>query len=159
MTQKRLHEQSFKVIKYLVNKQVTDSKCKEELISFKIQTTYLKIITEFFKIDMDKLEDINREANKDTLDPDFHLIVEYDDRYFAQCKYTRAELYEEQKRILSIIQNGSLDISKDLDSKIDEKEIDLMLRDAYQMKLVKRERTGMIIINPHHKIPIYRYFT
>ncbi len=86
-------------------------------------------------------------------------IVEYDDRYFAHSKHTREELYEEQKHILSIIRNGSSDILKDLDSKIDEKEIDLMLRDAYRKGMIKRERTGVKVITKFHKIPIYRYFT
>ncbi len=86
-------------------------------------------------------------------------IVDYDDRYFAHCKHNRAELEEEQKHILSIIHDGSSDILKDLDSKIDEKEIDLILRDAYQKGLVKRERLGAKVITKYHKIPIYRYFT
>ena len=86
-------------------------------------------------------------------------IVDYDDRYFAHCKHNRAELYDEQKHILSIISNGSSDILKDLDSKIDEKEINLMLRNAYQKGLIKRERLGAKVITKYHKIPIYRYFT
>lgn len=86
-------------------------------------------------------------------------IVDYDDRYFTHCKHNRAELYDEQKHILSIISNGSSDILKDLDSKIDEKEIDLVLRDAYQKGLIKRERLGVKVITKFHKIPLYRYFT
>ena len=86
-------------------------------------------------------------------------IVDYDDRYFAHSKHNRLELEKVQKHIISIIHDGSTDILKELDSKIDEKEIDLILRDAYQKGLVKRERTGMIIVTKFHKIPIYRYFT
>ena len=86
-------------------------------------------------------------------------IVEYDDRYFAHCKHNKAELYEVQKHILSIIHDGSFNILKDLDSKIDKKEIDLILRDAYQKELIKRKRLGVIAISKYHKIPIYRYYT
>lgn len=154
----QLHKQYFKVIRYLVDKKITDSKCDEELISYETQKIYMKLITEFFKIDIHKYEDVYREADKDVRNHE-SLLVDYDDRYFAHCKHNRAELYEEQKHIISIIHDGSSDILKDLDSKIDEKEIDLMLQNAYQKGLIKRERTGMIIVTKFHKMPIYRYFT
>ena len=84
---------------------------------------------------------------------DIH-VVEYDDRYFTNCKYTREQLYELQNQILSIITKGSLDIEKDLDSKIIHKEIDTILRNCYKKKLVIRERLEVI-----DEVPIYRYFT
>ncbi len=85
-------------------------------------------------------------------------LVEYDERYFTHSKHNAKELYDIQARILSIIGNGSSDILKELDSEIDPKEIDIILRESFQKGLTKRERTGMIVINPDHKIPIYRYY-
>ena len=86
-------------------------------------------------------------------------IVDYDERYFFHSKHNAQELYGLQRKILSIISKGSFDILKDLDSKMDEKEIDLILRDSYSKGLTKRERLGVKVITKYHKIPIYRYFT
>ncbi len=81
-------------------------------------------------------------------------IVEYDDRYFAHCNYTRQQLYDLQNQILSIITKNSSDIEKDLDSKIDHKEIDLILKNYYKKKLIDRERLEVV-----DEIPIYKYYT
>lgn len=81
-------------------------------------------------------------------------IIDYDERYFADCNYTREELSELQNDILAVISSGSTDIRKDLKTKIVDKEIDLCLRICYSKRLVKRERLGA-----ESDVPIYRYFT
>ncbi|KAF6246362.1 hypothetical protein C6990_09550 [Nitrosopumilus sp. b3] len=80
-------------------------------------------------------------------------ILGYDDRYFLDRPYTREELFELQRQILSIIKRGSSDIEKDLKTTIDHKEIDTCLRKCYSKQLIKRERLGV-----ENKVPIYRYY-
>ena len=67
-------------------------------------------------------------------------LVDYDERYFSHSKHNAKELYDCQRKILTIIEKGSIDILKDLNSKIDPKEIDLMLRDSFQMGLTKKRK-------------------
>lgn len=81
-------------------------------------------------------------------------IINYDDRYFMDCPYSREELLELQNEILSMISLGSTDIRKDLKTRINDKEIDLCLQKCYSKQLVKRERLGV-----ENDVPIYRYFT
>lgn len=81
-------------------------------------------------------------------------IVGYDDRYFdLHPEYTQEELYKEQEKILEIISKGSNDIAKDLDSKIDNAQIQTILRACYRNGLINRERLDVI-----EDKPIYRYF-
>lgn len=80
-------------------------------------------------------------------------ILDYDDRYFENCQYSREELFELQNQILSLIDRGSSDIEKDLKTKINHKEIDLCLGKCYSKQLIKRERLGV-----ENEVPIYRYY-
>ncbi len=51
----KLHEQYFKVIKYLVDKKIDDSKFDEEIIPYQIQEIYKNIIEDYFDIDPRKI--------------------------------------------------------------------------------------------------------
>jgi len=84
-------------------------------------------------------------------------IFGYDDRYFLDCEYTEEELFELQNQILSIISSGSSDIRKEIKTKINDKEIDIILRQCYSKQLVQRERLG-VETNDEKRTPIYRYF-
>lgn len=53
----KLHEQYFKVIKFLVDKKIEDSKFEEKIIPYEIQEIYKKIIEEYFDIDPKKMFD------------------------------------------------------------------------------------------------------
>ena len=84
-------------------------------------------------------------------------IFDYDDRYFLDCEYTKEELFELQNQILPIMSSGSSDIRKEIKTKINDKEIDTILRQCYSKQLVQRERLG-VETNYEKKTPIYRYF-
>lgn len=43
---------------------------------------------------------------------------DYDERYFADCGYMREESFELQNEVLSVISLASIDIRKDLKTKI-----------------------------------------
>ncbi|WP_316506097.1 hypothetical protein [Nitrosopumilus sp.] len=86
----------------------------------------------------------------------FPLVVYDEESYFKNSKYKSEDLYDLQKKILVLIDQKSKDIGKDVynETKIDDKEIQLCLRYAFQKNLVKRERVGRI-----KDVPLYRYFT
>lgn len=52
-----LHEQYFKVIRFLVDKKIDDSKFEEKMIPYKIQEIYKNIVEEYFDIDPKKMFD------------------------------------------------------------------------------------------------------
>ena len=53
----KLHEQYFKMIKFLVDKNIEDSKFDEEVIPYQIQEIYKNIIEDYFEIDPKKILD------------------------------------------------------------------------------------------------------
>lgn len=53
----KLHEQYFKVIKFLVDKKIADSKFDEETIPYQTQEIYKKMIEEYFGMDPKKILD------------------------------------------------------------------------------------------------------
>ncbi len=83
----------------------------------------------------------------------------YNSQYFRlNPKYTKEELYGLQDEILVIISEGSNNVEKDLNTKIDRSIIHGMLMQFWRRELVKKERLGIEIINDQ-RIPINRYFT
>ena len=57
INREKLHEQYFKVIKFLVDKKIDDSKFEEKMIPYEIQEIYKNIIEKYFDIDPKKVFD------------------------------------------------------------------------------------------------------
>ncbi len=83
----------------------------------------------------------------------------YNPQYFRlHPKYTKGELYVLQDKILVIISEGSNDVEKDLNTKMDRSIIHSMLMQFWRRALIKKERLGVEMIDGK-KRPIHRYFT
>ena len=85
----------------------------------------------------------------------FSPVFDFDDRYFQDCEYTRAELYQLQQKTIELSKT-STDLKKDLkiQTKFNDKEIDTCLSQFYKKNLLKRER-----IRVEMNRPIYRYYS
>ena len=81
-------------------------------------------------------------------------IMDYDDRYFRECKYSKKDLFDMQEKILSMAACGSEDIGKDVGeiTEVNDWEIQVCLRRAFSKGLVGRDRVGM-----RDPVPLYRY--
>ncbi|MDE0265658.1 MAG: hypothetical protein OXK17_01310 [Thaumarchaeota archaeon] len=81
--------------------------------------------------------------------------MDYDDRYFLNCDYSREELLEMQQKIMSLISSGSKDIAKDVSKiiNVNNTEIQACLHYAYSKGLVDKER-----IEGCGDVPAYVYF-
>lgn len=87
------------------------------------------------------------------------IIFDYNPQFFRlHPEYTREELLNLQEDILVVISEGSDDIEKDLNSKMDRYHIHVILRECHDRKLVQREKLGYEVIKGN-KVPVYRYFT
>ena len=83
----------------------------------------------------------------------------YNEQYFVlNPKYTKEELFAIQAKILVLISEGSEDIEKDLNSKIDQKVIRSILMQFWRRELIKKERLGVETIDGKRK-PTHRYYT
>lgn len=79
-------------------------------------------------------------------------IFDYDDRYFQESPYTRDQLFEIQRKLLSL--TNSTDLEKDmlLDSDVDITHIRFILDIAHKKGIINKIR-----IKPLHNHYFYKY--
>ena len=141
---------------------IKDDKDKEErreiireLILELREKNHAKFISHVVVEMMTQLQKFHDEKSK-TIKDNPGPIFSYDDRYFSDCKHTKAELYILQEQILSIIEKGSSDIFQDVKrlTDIDDKEIDVCLSQSFHYGLIERERA-----RDSNGDRFFRYFT
>ena len=83
----------------------------------------------------------------------------YNEQFFRfHPEYTVEELSELQSKIKSIIETGSTNIEKQLDSKMKRFAIHGILQECKRRGLVKREKLGYMIVDNERHVN-YRYYT